>query len=49
MSFTNLENQIILLRGNKSREAFSLVTERFRCRSLASVQDRYQRFLGLVE
>lgn len=33
-----------MLRGNKSKQAFLLVTERFRCHSLACGQDRCQGF-----
>lgn len=36
----------ISLRGNKSKQAFFLVTERFRCHSLTSGQDRCQVFVS---
>jgi len=40
-----MKNVTFLLRGNISKQAFILVTERFRCRCLASGQYRYQRFV----
>jgi len=44
-----MKNVILLLRGNISKQALTTVTERYRCRCLASGQFRCFGFLGLAE